>query len=174
VEWRIVYPDEGIKKPDGSPGGGYCRDDTSYAMTLHGEKFILICPRYWQLIQQRIQDTIANQNEIHVGTRIDDLLTSGAVMLHKMMQWINQGSKHKLQHVPRRWAMLTLLIVGDSQVSVQGELATVYGFSRCAALVLQRDDATTNADGYRFWAVASALDQNDWSTGVRSNVDLNN
>jgi hypothetical protein len=88
----------GSRKPDGTPGGDLCTarpQGEGQAATWPVSGLIMFCPVTFNSMggRQPLSSLILSQANIPSGLPLDFLYTPGAVLLHEMMHWINQGSK---------------------------------------------------------------------------------
>jgi hypothetical protein len=99
--FRIITEWAGSRNPDGTPGGNLCNrpevegQEGGQAVTWPTSGLIMICPVTFDLMggRQPLSSLILSQANIPSGLLLDSLYTPGAVFLHEMMHWINQGSK---------------------------------------------------------------------------------
>lgn len=81
----IIIQDEGVKKPDGSPGGRLCEDATIKAETWANYGFILMCPRVFQLVPDL---SGVAKSGVPKDTNIETYLSTPGAFLHEMMHFL--------------------------------------------------------------------------------------
>ncbi|KAJ5587819.1 uncharacterized protein N7459_003584 [Penicillium hispanicum] len=128
-------------------GKGLCTPPTA-GETWAKWKFMMICDDVFT--RPKLVDLYAEQKTLAVGTSVDKVQTAGAEMLHEMMHFINQQ-------------------IGDYKFpNGNGGQRAAYFWKNCVALAMQSIDqgkpnlALKNADNYRTFSLAVALDLIDW------------
>lgn len=87
----VIILDTGLKKADGSVGGGFCSATTTKAETWYSYRFILACPAMFNLVPS-LAGTAAAQGNVADGTSIEQFLSAPGAFLHEMMHFLGSNT----------------------------------------------------------------------------------